>query len=245
MKAALNGALNCSILDGWWDECFDGRNGWAITSAEDEPDLDRRDQLEAESVFELLESQIVPLFYDRGAGGVPRGWVRRVKDAYASLGPQVTASRMVRDYVQEYYEPAASATDVALADHAARARELAAWRARVVAAWPGVKVAGVESDGGPAVLGQERHVAVTVDLGSLGPTDVAVQVLHGPVGAADEIPQPDVLTLTHVGVDDAGRARWEGHFRCAKAGRYGFTARVVPDHQDLATPVELGLVTWA
>ena len=245
MKAALNGALNCSILDGWWDECFDGRNGWAITSAEDEPDLDRRDQLEAESVFELLESQIVPLFYDRGAGGVPRGWVRRVKDAYASLGPQVTASRMVRDYVQEYYEPAASATDIALADHAARARELAAWRARVVAAWPGVKVAGVESDGSPAVLGQERHVAVTVDLGSLGPTDVAVQVLHGPVGAADEIPQPDVLTLTHVGVDDAGRARWEGHFRCARAGRYGFTARVVPDHQDLATPVELGLATWA
>ena len=245
MKAALNGALNCSILDGWWDECFDGRNGWAITSAEDEPDLDRRDRLEAESVFELLESQIVPLFYDRGAGGVPRGWVRRVKDAFASLGTQVTASRMVRDYVQEYYEPAAAATDVALADHAARARELAAWRSRVVAAWPGVKVAGVESDGGPAVLGEERHVAVAVDLGSLGPTDVAVQVLHGPVGAADEIPQPDVLTLTHLGIDDAGRARWEGQFRCGKAGRYGFTARVVPDHQDLATPVELGLVTWA
>ena len=111
MKAALNGSLNCSILDGWWDECFDGQNGWAITSAEDEPDLDRRDQLEAESVFDLLESQIVPLFYDRGPGGVPVGWVSRVKDAYASLGPRVTASRMVRDYVQEYYEPAAAAAD--------------------------------------------------------------------------------------------------------------------------------------
>ena len=91
-----------------------------------------------------------------------------------------------------------------------------------------MKVAGVESDGGPAVLGQERHVAVTVDLGSLGADDVAVQVLHGPVGAADEIPQPDVITLTHAGVDDAGRARYEGHFRCARAGRYGFTVRVVP-----------------
>ena len=72
-----------------------------------------------------------------------------------------------------------------------------------------------------------------------------MQVLHGPVGAADEIPQPDILTLDHVGVDDAARARWEGDFRCARAGRYGFTARVVPDHLDLATPVELGLVTWA
>jgi starch phosphorylase len=245
MKAALNGALNCSILDGWWDECFDGRNGWAITSAQDEHDLERRDRLEAESVFELLESQIVPLFYDRGAGGVPRAWVRRVMDAYASLGPKVTASRMLRDYVQEYYEPAASATDAALADGAAHAKRLAAWRARVVAAWPGVKVAGVEADGGSAVLGQDRTVSVTADLGSLAPSDVAVQVLHGPVGANDEIPQPDVLTLAHTGTDDAGRARWSGHFRCTRAGRYGFTARVVPHHQDLATPVELGLVAWA
>ena len=210
MKAALNGALNCSHPRRLVGRVLRRANGWAITSAEDEPDLDRRDRLEAERVFDLLESQIVPLFYDRGAGGVPRGWVLRVKDAYASLGPRVTASRMVRDYVQEYYEPAAAATDVALADHAARGRALAAWRARVVAAWPGVKVTGVEADSGPAVLGEERQVAVTVDLGSLEPGDVAVQVLHGPVGAADEIQQPDVITLTHLGVDDAGRARWTG-----------------------------------
>ena len=191
MKAALNGSLNCSILDGWWDECFDGQNGWAITSAEDEPDLDRRDQLEAESVFDLLESQIVPLFYDRGPGGVPVGWVSRVQDAYASLGPRVTASRMVRDYVQDYYEPAAAAADSVGWDGAAGGRALAAWRARVSAAWAGVKVAGVEADGGPARLGEERGIAVTVDLGELEPGDVVVQVLHGPVGGGDEIQQPE------------------------------------------------------
>jgi starch phosphorylase len=245
MKAALNGSLNCSILDGWWDECFDGQNGWAITSAEDESDLDRRDQLEAESVFDLLESQIVPLFYDRGPGGVPVGWVSRVKDAYASLGPRVTASRMVRDYVEEYYEPAAAAADAVGADGAARGRALAAWRARVSAAWAGVKVAGVEADNGPARLGEERAIIVTVDLGSLEPADVAVQVLHGPVGGGDEIQQPERLDLTPAGTDEAGRARWTGSIRCSRAGRYGFTVRVVPDHADLATPVELGLVTWA
>jgi starch phosphorylase len=245
MKAALNGSLNCSILDGWWDECFDGQNGWAITSAEDEADLDRRDELEAESVFDLLESQIVPLFYARGAGGVPRGWVERVKDAYASLGPQVTASRMVRDYVQDYYEPAALATDAAVADGGARGRSLADWRRRVVGAWAGVKVAAVEAESGPATLGEDRAVAVTVGLGALAPADVAVQVLHGPVGAADEIQQPEVLTLTHQGTDDAGRARSTGSFRCTRSGRYGFTVRVVPSHPDLATPVELGLVAWA
>jgi starch phosphorylase len=245
MKAALNGALNCSILDGWWDECFDGQNGWAITSAADEPDLDRRDQLEAESVFDLLESQIVPLFYDRGAGGVPRGWVDRVKHGFASLGPRVTASRMVRDYVQRYYEPAASASDVATLDGAARGRSLAAWRVRVTGAWAGVKISGVESGGGPAQLGEERAVEVLVDLDGLEPSDLAVQVLHGPVGAADELQQPEILTLAHAGTDESGRARWSGTFRCTRPGRYGFTARVVPNHPDLPTPVELGLVTWA
>jgi starch phosphorylase len=245
MKAALNGSLNCSILDGWWDECFDGQNGWAITSAEDEPDLERRDQLEAESVFDLLESQIVPLFYDRGPGGVPVGWVSRVKDAYASLGPRVTASRMVRDYVEAYYEPAAAAADTVGADGAARGRALAAWRARVSAAWAGVKVAGVEADNSPARLGEERAIAVTVDLGSLEPADVVVQVLHGPVRGGDEIQQPERLDLAPAGSDEQGRARWTGSLRCGRAGRYGFTVRVLPDHADLATPVELGLVTWA
>jgi glycogen phosphorylase len=245
MKAALNGALNCSILDGWWDESFDGQNGWAITSAEDEPDVHRRDELEAASLFDLLQSQIVPLFYDRGAGGVPRGWVSRVKLAYASLGPKVTASRMVRDYVQDYYEPAAAAADTALADGAARGRELAAWRARVSGAWGGVKVVGVESSTQPARLGDERAVSVSVDLGELTPDDVAVQVLHGPVGAADELQQAEVLNLTHEGIDAEGRSRYQGSFRCATAGRHGFTIRVVPAHPDLPSHVELGLIAWA
>jgi starch phosphorylase len=245
MKAALNGALNCSILDGWWDEMFDGQNGWAITSAPEEADVTRRDELEAASLFDLIESQIVPLFYDRGAGGVPRAWVERVKQAYSSLGPKVTASRMLRDYVEGYYEPAARDGDHALADGAARGRALASWRARVTAAWAGVKVAGVEAATGPAVLGDERTVTVTVDLGSLEPGDVSVEVVHGAVGAADEILQPEILRLEHDGTDEAGRARYRGCFACSRAGRHGFTVRVVPSHADLASPVELGLTTWA
>jgi starch phosphorylase len=103
----------------------------------------------------------------------------------------------------------------------------------------------VEAGNGPARLGEERAIAVTVDLGSLEPSDVVVQVLHGPVGGGDEIQQPERLDLTPAGTDDAGRARWTGSIRCSRAGRYGFTVRVLPDHADLATPVELGLVTWA
>jgi len=109
MKAALNGALNCSILDGWWDECYDGENGWAIASAEDEVDLVERDHYEAESLFELLEREIVPLFYDRDpSDGIPRNWIAKVKHNWRSLGPFVTAARMVRDYTTKLYEPAAT-----------------------------------------------------------------------------------------------------------------------------------------
>ena len=107
MKAALNGVLNCSILDGWWDECYDGSNGWAIQSAETDPDLVARDLLEADSLFDLLEREIVPLFYAR-ENDIPHNWLTKVKDNWKSLGPFVTASRMVRDYTTKLYEPAAT-----------------------------------------------------------------------------------------------------------------------------------------
>ncbi|MDQ3469980.1 MAG: alpha-glucan family phosphorylase, partial [Actinomycetota bacterium] len=129
MKAALNGALNCSILDGWWDECYDGRNGWAIESAEDDPDEERRDLREAASLFAILEQQVVPMFHDRDGAGVSRSWVQMVLHSWATLGPRVTAARMVRDYTTALYEPAAASAQ-RLASGAAAA-ELATWRQRV------------------------------------------------------------------------------------------------------------------
>ena len=108
MKAALNGVLNCSILDGWWNECYDGTNGWAVASADDDPDQARRDQREATSLFGLLEREIVPLFYDRDANGIPLQWIDKMKQNWRTLGPFVTAARMVRQYTSQLYEPAAT-----------------------------------------------------------------------------------------------------------------------------------------
>ena len=165
MKAALNGSLNCSILDGWWDEWFDGENGWAISSMETHDDLSRRDELEANSLFELLEHQIVPLFYDRQAGQVPRGWTARVKASLASLGPKVTATRMVGEYVTELYEPAAVHAEAIAASGFASARELASWKRRVLAAWTDVRVDDVTTDAGSGRLGDRRTVSALVSLG--------------------------------------------------------------------------------
>jgi starch phosphorylase len=248
MKAALNGGLNCSILDGWWDEMFDGENGWAISSAEHVQDSFRRDELEANTLFDLLERQIIPMYHERIEGPVPRRWVRKIKASLRSLGPQVVAARMVRDYVERLYEPTAARADNLAADRFERARRLAAWKSRVMEAWNGVRVDAVDTSSSVASLGTTRAVEAVVVLGRLEPADVEVQLTHGTVGQNDEIEQAEVVTMHPVADGEVGpgtRVRYRGEFPCDTAGRYGFTVRVVPAHLDLATPLELGRIAWA
>ncbi|HUF32874.1 MAG TPA: alpha-glucan family phosphorylase [Acidimicrobiales bacterium] len=243
-KAALNGALNCSILDGWWDEMFDGENGWAISSAEGIADLAKRDQVEADSLFALLEDQIVPMFYERTQGPVPRRWVQRVKTNLSSLGHQVSAARMVRDYVQQLYEPTAARADALASDGFARATALAGWKERVASTWKGVHVDAVDTDEASTDLGYERSVSALVSLSDLGPDDVEVQLLHGPVGQSEELTGAAVVPMVASGKAPDGHRRYTGTFTCEQSGRYGFTVRIVPSHPDLVTPVELGRVAW-
>ncbi|MEZ5234619.1 MAG: alpha-glucan family phosphorylase [Acidimicrobiales bacterium] len=246
-KAALNGALNCSILDGWWDEMFTGDNGWAITSADRVEDVHRRDQLEADSLFGLLEQQIVPLFYDRSGDGLPHGWVERMRNAWRTLGPQVTAQRMVRDYVNQLYEPIA-ARSVRLhapGDGFSTARELTAWQARVNQAWHQVHIDAV----GPALpaseVGEPMTVTAQVALGALGHDDVQVQLLHGPVGEGGQLHDPVVVVMDDDGAIDANHRRYTATFAPGAAGRYGYTARVVTARGELSPPLDLGLIAWA
>jgi starch phosphorylase len=245
MKAALNGAINLSILDGWWDELFDGENGWAVASAEHVDDLGRRDALEAGSLFDLLEGQVVPLFYDRPDGTAPRGWIARMRHSLVTLGPRVSAARMVRDYVEQLYEPTARRVEALRADGAARARALAAWKQRVRDGWHLVHVDRVEGDGSVAALGAERDVEAVVALGELSSDDVDVQLLHGPVGQSGDLTDPAVVSMAPTGATDEHHARYQGSFVCSRAGRYGFAVRVVPRHPDLVGPAELGLAAWA
>lgn len=241
MKAALNGALNCSILDGWWDECFDGENGWAINSADDDPDMGRRDAREATSMFGLLEREIVPLFYDRTPEGVPVGWIDKMKHNWRTLGPFVTAARMVRNYTTELYEPAAASSRHALADHASAAAGLAAWKQHVRTAWPSVKVVDIEADTAPAHEGDQRHVRAHVDIDGIEPSSITVQALHGPIDSEGEfIGAPLIVTLDHHEGDV-----WEADYSVGEAGPYGITVRAMPSHPDLISPVEMGIVAWA
>src|SRR6266508_5714137 len=245
MKAALNGTLNLSILDGWWSEWFDGENGWAVSSAEILEDLERRDELEASSLYDLLEHQVVPLFYERIEGPVPRRWVSKVKRSLATLGPKVSASRMVRDYVEQLYEPTAARVNDLSHDAAARTRALAEWKQRVRSAWHTVHVERVEAQVTVAELGAERTVEAIVALGDLTADDVDVQLLHGLVGQGDEMEDTSAVSMAPAGDFDQHHARYVGSFACDRAGRYGYTVRVVPRHPDLVTPAEMGLAAWA
>jgi starch phosphorylase len=152
---------------------------------------------------------------------------------------------MVRDYVEELYEPTANQADRLSEHDFVPAHDLAAWKARVLAAWDDVEVLSVETDVSVANLGTDRSVEAEVALGSLEAGDVEVQLVHGPVGQHDELEHPVVAAMTPAGEGPSGSLRFRGAFSCDRAGRYGFTVRVVPAHADLVSPVELGRVAWA
>jgi starch phosphorylase len=246
MKAALNGCLNLSVLDGWWDEWFEPDFGWAIPTADGSAmDEDRRDELEANALYELIEERVAPRFYDRGDDGLPGRWVEMVRRTVGTLGPKVLAGRMVREYVERLYAPAALAHRSL---DAATARELADWKARVRAAWPRVAVDHVEAVapstvGGSAELGATLGLRVRIALGALEPDDVEVQAVAGRVDAADSISDTQFFPLKPSGGQDLeGRWLYEGPLALDRTGPYGYTVRVLPAHPLLATSAELGLV---
>jgi glycogen phosphorylase len=246
MKAALNGALNVSVRDGWWDEWYDGSNGWEIPSADGVADPVRRDELEAIALYELLGRSVAPLFYDKDPDGVPVGWVERIRHTFRSLGPKVEAERMVKDYVSSLYVPAATSSR-ALSDNAtyAPAKELAAWKRRVRKSWPQVEIEHVEADAAEPSLGSALIVRVTVLLGGLTKDDVTVEAVYGRTADADEIIDPSYATLTAEDAAPGGaQLRYSGEVRLERPGPFGYTVRVLPSHPLLSSRAELGLVTY-
>ena len=262
MKAALNGSLNLSILDGWWAEFYDEENGWAIPSADAAGDHAERDKLEANSMYDLIEYQIAPRFYDRDADDVPKRWVQGIRHTLATLSPELSANRMVREYVERLYAPAAIAARTIVADHFAPARAFAAWKERVRAAWPGVAVTHVESGGVDAVpqVGDELHVRAWVTLGGLTPDDVAVEVVYGRARDGDTLEKPERIELsaTTDGTQNAAPTtnpgssvqfptvtQYAGTVTLARAGSFGYNVRIVPRNPLLAEAAEMGLIAVA
>ncbi len=246
MKAALNGVLNCSILDGWWDEMYDSDVGWAIPSAEWQDDLELRNEIEANSLFNLLERQLVPMFYERDKDGLPVEWLRRVKTCLSRLGPQVEASRMLKEYTQQYYEPAAARSEALCSDHNERAKVLVRWKRYMFRGWPSVAVNTTGYDEIASEQGTGYRVTAQVSLGDLEPSDVEVQLIYGAVEPDDDLIDPVIVAMAQDGDGDVpGWHRYTLDVQFARAGNFGFTVRVVPSHPDLLNYAHLGRVAWA
>ncbi|MFD5639665.1 MULTISPECIES: alpha-glucan family phosphorylase [unclassified Streptomyces] len=243
MKAALNGCLNLSVLDGWWDEWFQPDFGWAIPTADGTAtDDDRRDDLEAAALYDLLEQRVAPRFYERGQEGLPDRWIEMVRRTLTHLGPKVLAGRMVREYVERLYAPAAQAHRSLTPE---TARELAVWKSRVRAAWPRVTVDHVEASSATttAELGTTLSLRVRVGLGDLVPDDVEVQAVAGRVDGDDRIADAVCVPLKPTnGPDLEGRWAYEGPLSLDRTGSFGYTVRILPSHRLLASGAELGLV---
>jgi starch phosphorylase len=246
MKAALNGGLNLSIRDGWWDEWFDGQNGWAIPTADGVQDPDRRDEVEARAIYELLSNQVQPRFYETGRDGVPARWVEMVRHTLRETGPKVLATRMVRDYVQALYVPAAGSARAMSADGYRPAREEAGWRAHLLHNWSAIRVAHVEATGAGDTpeIGSTLALRAEVELPGLEPSDVQVQAAYGRVDDSDGLHQVTTVPMAHEQTE--GSRHWfTATVPLERTGAFGYTVRVLPHSERMADPAELGVVASA
>jgi len=280
MKAAANGALNLSTLDGWWDEAWNSRAGeresgrageyiygaevislanplshspalnligWTIGRGEIYDDPDYRDQVEAEALYDLLEGDVIPTFYDRGEDELPRRWIERMKASIGNLCHFFNTHRMVREYTERFYLPAAERQGRLTADGMARARSLAAWKERVRDQWSKVRIESVTADSLEGVqVNSEIKAQAEVSLGALTPDDVSVELYVGLVNADGEIIGARAIPMRPVGDGGAGRYRFEASsVACCRSGLHGFTVRALPHHPDLIAPFLPGLIVWA
>jgi glycogen phosphorylase len=287
MKAAANGALNLSTLDGWWDEAWDFgmRNakcgmrtdelsdfesngqggssrlraphsafriphsdvGWTIGRGEIYDDPDYQDQVEAEALYDLLEGDVIPTFYDRGEDKLPRRWIERMKASIGNLCHYFNTHRMVREYTERFYLPAAERQGQLTADGMARARALAAWKERVRDRWSRVRIESVTAGSLDGIqVNSEIQAQAEVSLGALTPDDVSVELYVGLVNADNELVGARAIPMRPVGDGGDGRYRFEvTSVTCCRSGLHGFTVRALPRHPDLIAPVLPGLIVWA
>lgn len=245
MKAAANGVLNVSILDGWWVEGYEPEVGWAIGHGEDYTDPNYQDTIESVALYDILEKQVVPLFYQRTVDNVPRAWIQRMKNCMRKLAPVFNTNRMVRDYAEKLYIPAGARGANLAADNLKRSVELAHAKDRLRHKWPGVRIVGVHTSGnGHFKVGQSMQVEAMLDLGELDPKDVQVQLYAGPITASGAIGDASYLSMEHNKQMAPGRHLYVGRIDCRTSGRHGFAIRVLPGNPDLATPFEPGLILW-
>ncbi|MFN2226108.1 MAG: alpha-glucan family phosphorylase [Anaerolineae bacterium] len=249
MKATANGALNLSVLDGWWDEGYTPETGWAIGRGEEYADdqAEYQDRVEANAIYDLLEKEIVPLFYERGRDGLPRGWITKMKAAMRDHAGVFNTNRMVRQYTELCYLPSAARGERLWAEEQRRAKALAAWKTGLGEQWGQIRIGRVwteRANGSDLKVGDQLQVQAEIYLGELKPTDVAVQLYYGPLDASNLIVNGRALPTLIAQSKGKGKYIFAGAIPCRTSGQHGYALRILPAHEDLGGPFEMGLVLW-
>jgi starch phosphorylase len=247
MKVIYNGGLNCSVLDGWWAEAYSSELGWAIGNGEEYPDSEAENQnyIESEALYNLLEQDIIPLFYERGRDGLPREWIAKVKNSMQTLAPFFNTRRMVEEYTEKYYVPQYENVLEMTEGKLEEGLAFAAWRSKLESAWKHVQIRSVELSDTQIKVGAQIEVTARVDLGSLLPKDVRVQLYYGTLTTQGDIGNGEAIDMTSEGADSNGTCIFKGHLIYDSSGERGVSVRVLPHNPYLRTSFLPGLITWA
>jgi starch phosphorylase len=244
MKAAANGALNMSVLDGWWAEGYRTGVGWAIGSGEEYENSDYQDQVENRAIYDLLERYVVPLFYERGRDNLPRGWISMMRNSMCTLAARFNSHRMVQDYVHRFYVPSALNWKQIGLNGFEGARQLTSWADKMRANWSQLQILEKRADTGRVIqVGQTLQVEVRMRLGVLSPKDLAVDIYYGPVDSKADLLDRETIPLRDFTQEQKGTV-FRGEIPCQEVGRFGFRVRVLPFHPFLVNPYSLGLILW-
>jgi starch phosphorylase len=258
MKAAINGALNMSTLDGWWCEGYNPKAGWAIGSGEVYEDVGYQDMVESQAIYNILENEVVPLFYTRSADNLPRAWIRRMKNSIKWLTPSFNTDRMVADYTQNFYKPAADKWEYLNEQTCSRAKAFSQWKSNMCSRWSEFDIKDVQvqikngqedkqlhPNKSQLKVGSELNVKALIKLGNVNPDDVSVELYHGPLNAWGDISEGSAVRMNHQGKSGQdGEHLYSGLMRCKSSGRQGLAVRVLPRHTDLIDPYDMGLILW-
>ena len=246
MKVIANGGLNFSVLDGWWDEGYDASLGWKIGNGEEYDDIDYQDEIESRLIYETLEKEIVPLFYDRTDDKLPRKWIRMMKNSMKTLGPVFNTHRMVQEYHVKFYDKAYKNRKLLLKSDFEKGKEFSIWKSNLQANWDKVRILSIDEKvkNGELTVGTKYKITAEVALGNLSPNDVEVQIYYGKVDEQN-IPHSNEFVNMKNSSGENGKYIYTGEINCERTGQFGYTLRVLPNNSLLINQFELGLIKWA
>ncbi len=246
MKAAINGVINLSVLDGWWAEAYRRDVGWAIGRGEEYTDQGLQDYVESNAVYDLLEKDLIPTFYDRGPDGLPRGWIMRIKSSLKELCPVFNTARMVQEYSRRFYVPALQQARSFAQSDFGHGREFAAWLAKLEAKWGSLDLGDITTLTSEVRVGDSLKVSVDVYLGDVSPKHIAVQLYEGELDSDGNIGRGRTHTMQQIGTGKKkGWFQYSADFNAETTGRHGYTVRIIPAHPEIQKTLRLGLITWA